>query len=62
MHFFFENQNIGMTNNEIAEKIFISASTVDTHRKNLLAKMPARNTAELVKLAFQHKFIKLDDK
>ena len=52
----------GMTNNEIAEKIFISASTVDTHRKNLLAKMPARNTAELVKLAFQHKFIKLDDK
>lgn len=52
----------GMTNNEIAEKIFISASTVDTHRKNLLAKMPARNTAELVKLAFQYKFIKLEDK
>ena len=47
----------GMTNNEIAEKIFISASTVDTHRKNLLAKMPARNSAELVKLAFYHKLI-----
>ena len=52
----------GMTNNEIAEKIFISASTVDTHRKNLLAKMPARNTAELVKLAFYHKLISLDNK
>lgn len=51
----------GMTNNEIAEKIFISASTVDTHRKNLLAKMSARNTAELVKLAFYHKLISLDN-
>lgn len=50
----------GMTNNEIAEKIFISASTVDTHRKNLLAKMTARNTAELVKLAFYYKLISLD--
>ena len=50
----------GLTNNEIAEKIFISPSTVDTHRKNLLAKLEARNTAELVKLAFQHKFIKLE--
>jgi DNA-binding NarL/FixJ family response regulator len=51
----------GMTNNEIAEKIFISASTVDTHRKNLLAKMTARNTAELVKLAFYHKLISIDN-
>jgi DNA-binding NarL/FixJ family response regulator len=51
----------GMTNNEIAERIFISASTVDTHRKNLLAKMTARNTAELVKLAFYHKLISLDN-
>ena len=32
----------GMTNNEIAEKIFVSASTVDTHRKNLLAKLEAK--------------------
>lgn len=47
----------GMTNNEIAEKIFVSASTVDTHRKNLLSKLEAKNTAELVKLAFFHKLI-----
>ncbi|MBL7743460.1 MAG: response regulator transcription factor [Chitinophagaceae bacterium] len=51
----------GMTNNEIAEKIFVSASTVDTHRKNLLAKLEAKNTAELVKLAFFHKLISLDN-
>lgn len=49
----------GLTNNEIAEKIFVSASTVDTHRKNLLAKLEAKNTAELVKLAFFHNLIML---
>jgi DNA-binding NarL/FixJ family response regulator len=48
----------GMTNNEIAQKLFISITTVDTHRKNLLEKFSAKNTAELVKLAFQLKFLK----
>jgi DNA-binding NarL/FixJ family response regulator len=49
----------GMTNNEIAQKLFVSVTTVDTHRKNLLTKLSARNTAELVRLAFFHKFISL---
>ncbi len=43
----------GMTNNEIAQTLFISVTTVDTHRKNLLAKFNARNTAALVKIAMQ---------
>lgn len=43
----------GLTNNEIAEKLFISSTTVDTHRKNLLSKLNAKNTAELVKIAVQ---------
>ena len=47
----------GMTNNEIAEKLFISSTTVDTHRKNLLAKFNARNTAELVKLSHKGGFL-----
>ena len=47
----------GMTNNEIASKLFISASTVDTHRKNLLAKLEAKNTASLVRLASQLQLI-----
>ncbi len=51
----------GLTNGEIAEKLFVSITTVDTHRKNLLAKFEAKNTAELVKLAFYHKLIHLDN-
>jgi DNA-binding NarL/FixJ family response regulator len=43
----------GMTNNEIAVKLFISSTTVDTHRKNLLAKFAVRNTASLVKTVMQ---------
>jgi len=41
----------GFTNNEIADKIFVSPLTVDSHRKNLLLKLGARNTAALVKIA-----------
>jgi DNA-binding NarL/FixJ family response regulator len=51
----------GMTNNEIAAKLFLSSTTVDTHRKNLLLKLSAKNTAELVKLAFLHKIISIDN-
>jgi DNA-binding NarL/FixJ family response regulator len=43
----------GMTNNEIAQKLFISSTTVDTHRKNLLAKFEAKNIAALIKVAVQ---------
>ncbi len=41
----------GMTNPQIAEKLFISLNTVDTHRKNLLAKFETNNSAALIKLA-----------
>ena len=43
----------GMTNNEIAKQLFISSTTVDTHRKNLLAKFEAKNIASLIKVAVQ---------
>lgn len=42
-----------MTTKEIAEKLFISAATVETHRLHLLNKLGARNTAGLVKVAIQ---------
>lgn len=41
----------GFTNLEIAEKLFISPLTVDSHRKNLIVKLQARNTASLIKIA-----------
>lgn len=50
----------GMTNNEIAGKLFVSSTTVDTHRKNLLSKLSAKNTAELVKLAILYKIISVE--
>ncbi len=47
----------GMTNNEIAQILFISSTTVDTHRKNLLAKFESKNIASLIKSAMQLKII-----
>ena len=41
------------TNAEIAEKLFISVRTVDTHRQNLLQKLDVKNTAGLVKYAIK---------
>lgn len=41
------------SNSEIAEKLFISVRTVDTHRRNLLEKLGVKNTAGLVKYALQ---------
>lgn len=39
---------------EIAQLLFISVHTVVTHRKNLLNKMAAKNTAGLVRKAFEY--------
>mgnify|MGYP003445153312 FL=1 len=47
----------GMTNNEIAKNLFISVTTVETHRKNLLAKLEAKNTASLIRMATQMQLI-----
>ncbi len=49
---------LGMTNPEIADKIFVSVSTVDTHRKNLILKLEAKNTADLIRMAFHLKILK----
>ncbi len=42
------------TTSEIAEQLFISFGTVETHRRNLLLKLNARNTAGLVKAALAY--------
>lgn len=47
----------GLTNQEIGDKLFISPLTVDTHRKNLLLKFNARNTAILIKTAVSKGYV-----
>jgi DNA-binding NarL/FixJ family response regulator len=44
----------GDTNKEAGEKLFISPRTVETHRRNILSKLDVKNTAEMIKYAFQH--------
>ncbi|MEJ7830984.1 MAG: LuxR C-terminal-related transcriptional regulator [Segetibacter sp.] len=44
----------GLTNQEIADKLFLSIVTVNTHQKNMLAKLLLKNTASLVKYAADH--------
>lgn len=47
----------GMTNVEMASKLFVSATTIDTHRKHLLEKFNAKNTAALIRIATQLKYV-----
>ena len=50
---------LGMNNSEIAEKLFISAKTVKTHRSNLLEKTKSKNTPGLILYAVKNKIVEL---
>jgi len=50
----------GLTNQEIADRLFISHRTVDTHRSNLLSKTGSKNTAELIIYAIKNDFYLVD--
>lgn len=47
----------GKTGKEIADQLFLSLYTVDTHRKNILAKLKLKNIADLVRFAFEHNLV-----
>lgn len=47
----------GLTNTEIAEKLFLSPLTVDRHRKNIIIKLNAKNTASLINIAMHKGYI-----
>jgi DNA-binding NarL/FixJ family response regulator len=50
---------LGLSNQEIADKLFISKRTVDKHRANLLSKTGCRNTAALVMYAIKNKMVQV---
>jgi DNA-binding NarL/FixJ family response regulator len=47
----------GLTTRQIAQKLFISHRTVETHRVNLMKKLSVHNIAELVRVAIDKKII-----
>ncbi len=47
----------GLSNHEIADKLFISKRTVDKHRANIMEKTGCKNTANLVVYAVQNGFV-----
>jgi DNA-binding NarL/FixJ family response regulator len=47
----------GLTNHEIAAKLFLNINTIDSHRKNMIAKFNVKNTAALIKLAITNNLI-----
>lgn len=49
----------GLSTSEIADKIFLSQRTIDTHRANLIAKTESTNTADLVMYAVRHGIVEL---
>lgn len=49
-----ENEN---SNKEIAEMLFISERTVETHRKNIFRKTNTQSIVGLLKYAYEHKII-----
>lgn len=49
----------GLSNQEIAEELFISKRTVDAHRANILEKTGCKNTASLVVYAIRNRLVEL---
>lgn len=47
----------GFTNAQIAEKLFLSAHTINTHRKNIMSKLGVKNTAGIVMYAVKTNLI-----
>jgi DNA-binding NarL/FixJ family response regulator len=45
----------GFNNSQIAEKLFISARTVETHRTNIMQKLDIHDAANLVRFALSRK-------
>ena len=47
----------GLSSKDIADALFLSVHTVDTHRRNLLKKLRLNNTASLVSFAYENNIV-----
>jgi DNA-binding NarL/FixJ family response regulator len=47
----------GFTAPEIADKLFLSHLTIESHRRNIMAKLQAKNTAMLIKIAMERNLL-----
>jgi len=45
----------GLSNKEIANKLFISIRTVDSHKNHIMQKLHLKSSVEMVKYALKHK-------
>ncbi len=52
---------LGNTNNEIAERLFISTHTVMTHRKNITRKLGIKTVSGLTVYAILNQHIKMEE-
>jgi two-component system NarL family response regulator len=50
----------GMTSGEIASKLFISPSTVDTHRRNIMRKLELHGIADLTRFAVREGLVQAE--
>jgi len=50
----------GMSNRAIADKLFISVRTVETHKNNIMKKVNLKTTVDMVKFAIKNNIIELD--
>lgn len=51
---------LGHTNAEIADRLFLSRRTIETHRARVMGKLPVASRADLVRYAFAHDLVTLD--
>ncbi len=49
--------SLGLSNKEIADKLFISESTIKTHVSNLLVKLDAKRRTQAIQIAKDHNIL-----
>ena len=49
----------GFNNNEIADKLFLSVRTIESHKNHILQKTNLKNSVELIKFAIKNKIIQI---